>query len=88
MGAIKCLGKRIFFAGNTYKMHMILHKTVGKKGERIFPAVFAYPGKILTPIAIIKKNILTVITALGDMVGQSNCYYSGYAGHNSTIPHP
>lgn len=36
MGSVKCLGKRIFFFGDGDKMHMVLHKAIGKYGEAVF----------------------------------------------------
>jgi len=78
---IEGTGKCIFFARHADKVDVVVHKAVGPDLKGIPLTVFLEPFQVLEVIVFCLKYCLAVITALGDVVGVSFGYCSGYSRH-------
>ena len=58
-------------------MGMIAHKAIADQFQRVFVRLLLQQLQIHPAIIIYKEHILAVVNAMGDMMGESNCYCSG-----------
>ena len=89
MQGIERFGKGSFFFGDTDKVNMISHETIGPDFKTVFLTIFLKPMKIMFEVIIIIENGVLIVTPLGDMVGIINSYGSCYSWHkrkNSKTP--
>jgi len=70
---IEYTGKGSCITGHHNKMHMVAHQTIGKNIKPVFFCILVHPTAIKSIIAFLFKDILPVVTALGNVVG-----YIGY----------
>ena len=62
------LGQCLFLLGRGDKMNMIVHKAVALHAEAKLYRLIFEESKINPPVVVNKKNVLFVITPLGNMV--------------------
>ena len=82
---IKSSCKRLILLRYTYKMHMVIHQTIGPDIKPVFATVGLQPFQILSKILVVLKDSLPVIASLGDMMRISFCNGSGYSWHAATL---
>ena len=69
--------QRILLVWDRDDMDMIAHQAVANKLQRVLVRMSFQKLQIHPSIIIDEENILTVVTALRDMMGESNCCCSG-----------
>jgi hypothetical protein len=57
-------------------MDMVAHQAIADQFQRVFVRLLFQQLQIHPAIIIDKEHILAVVAALGDMMGESNCYCS------------
>jgi len=70
-------GQRILLVRDSDDMDMIAHQAIADQFQRVFVRLFFQQLQINPAIIIHEEHILAVVPALGDMMGESNCYCSG-----------
>ena len=81
----KGTSKPCFRFRHGYEMDVIRHQTPGPYFNSAFLAPFGQQADIGIIIVRDEKGLLAAIAALGDMVGYSRHYYSGYSGHGRIV---
>src|SRR6266850_7782133 len=79
----ECLAQRFLLLRANDKMDMIVHQTIGIDHRSRFPAVFLDVLEIYGSVLVVFKKILSVISALGNMLNISGGNNTCFSGHDT-----
>ena len=84
MNAAEGARERIAFVGNGDQMHMIRHKAVGENSHTVVAGIVQQKVEVKLIVFSPEVRLLTIVTALGNMVWNSRQHNTGSSWHMLT----
>jgi hypothetical protein len=80
------LGQGVILRKDADDVDMVGHQAVTQDLKAILESMLSQQGEVKLAILIREEDILTVVTALGDVMGEAGNGVPRAPGHGSTLP--
>ncbi len=87
MGSADCGCESFRRQRPSYKMDVVCHQAVAENQKLVFLALLLQKIKICVAVFVHEKNVLTIVSALCDVMRMSHRHYSCCSWHKTTIPY-